>query len=108
MDPWVLPELGERGFVLIARSAHTRICHRDPIPFPVIEKSSKRWSEEEGCRADGADDDGVKNCWFLVGSPAEIANGLRKEARGGHWLRIWSICGGEGGIQSKLCIREVL
>lgn len=65
----------------------TRIRHRYRFDRDITESSPYRRRYNQHDRTKGADDDGVEDSGLFEGSPPEVADWLREEARGGHFVR---------------------
>ena len=76
----------------------TRVGQWDLFPRPILEISPDRRCNDQGQWPAGSDDEGVKDSWFLVRWPSEVAEGLPKELRVGHfagtdWINVTGMFG---------------
>lgn len=62
----------------------TRICRGNRGSRPIAQAVSDLWYCENKNGTNAANDDGVEDGGFLDGSPVQVLEGLRKEARHRH------------------------
>lgn len=71
-------------------SGRTRICGGNRGPRPIAQAVSDLWDRKHKNRTHTANDDGVEDGGFLDGSPVQVLEGLRKEARRRHRVCVMS------------------